>query len=616
MTDAGFSLRIESRTASGLCSTFPFRRGVLAACLLFLQFVLVVMPSLVLAEDWAPLYTVRFGNIDAIDAEDGDLAVFVKGIRNDGRFPPPMRTLVGPKIRNATFFGVIFEGWIERVTLIPPTPGKPRTVWAIPVDNREEYLTFMTGQGMSEYEGMDGVTILREMDADGSVRSWYLQWLPGNIAVFGADRDAVMAAQRLYTEMSASRGLLFGTSGRFVNPDITIRLNLPAAASWQDRETGRYWWREQMEGFVNDLLAYWKPDGARQRLIWSLAESFIMWPRKVERLDVSLWFERDGIEWSMELDGEYKQPRSSLLSCLRTVPDRTAMVSASPVTPASFSALVEWMGGLLLSAAGGVVSREARDAAQTLSGLLENGGVRELVSALVLPPAAKPELGGVRLLVSDWQFPEQADRMWERIKFLLGSDTALANAFSQMGLRIELDSDESDADSIGVVMYPAEKEEISSPYYQSTWTYRREGSLVALVMGADRNDRAERRKLRAYHEELATQVVLHSGEGGPDVRETFVRMGSDGASWLGFFEPVRFLQFCLIETGDWSPRSPDQLEPQSTQLAREMLEYTSGRAWTAAGVSRLNHWRFDGVVSWDGLTRLAAALGITEAISM
>lgn len=592
------------------------REQPLRVCCIVLFFLFSFCSDCAEAEDWSPLFTVRFGNIDAIDAEDGELAGFVKTIRNDGLFPPPMRTLVGPKIRNPTFFGVIFEGWIERVTLVSSTPGASRTVWAIPVENREEYLTLMTAQGMSEYEGMDGVSILREMDADGNIKSWYLQWLPGNVGVFGDDRDAVMAAWRLYADNSAVRGLLFGTGGRFVNPDVMVRLNLPAVAAWQNRETGLYWWRENLEGLVGDLQNYWKPDGVRQRLLWSLAESFVMWPRGIERLDASFWFEQDGIEWSMELDGEYRLSRSSQLSCLRMVPDRSALVTATPVTPASFAAKRDWLGELMLSAAGGVVTREARETARVFNGLLEDGGIREMVTALVSPPVGKPELGGVRLLVTDWQFPEQADLVWERIKLLLGSDQTLAVAFSQMGLRVQIEDEALDSGTLGVTVYPAGGGADAEPYYRATWTYRRDGSIVAFVIGSDREDWAERRKVREYRAGLVSGVVGYVGEGGADVRETFTRMGVDGASWLGFFEPVRFLQFCLIEAADWRPRSPDQLEPESTQLAREMLEYASGRAWTAGGVSRLNHWRFDGVLSWESLARLAAALGITESIGM
>jgi hypothetical protein len=45
-----------------------------------------------------------------------------------------------------------------------------------------------------------------------------------------------------------------------------------------------------------------------------------------------------------------------------------------------------------------------------------------------------------------------------------------------------------------------------------------------------------------------------------------------------------------------------------------MLEYESGRAWTAAGVSESGTWRFTGGVAWASLSRLAAAIGLAEAI--
>lgn len=588
--------------------TFP----AIAAGVFFLA---LALPVLAEETAWSPLLTVRFGNIDAIDAEDGELARFVRNVRNDGRFLPPMRTLIGPEIRNPTFFGVTFEGWVEGVVLASSLPGATRLVWAFPVDNRDEYLTLMTNQGLTEYEGMDGVSILREMGADGNILTWYMQWLPGNVAVFGADREAVMAARRVYADRSAARGLLSGAGGRYVNPDVTVRLDMPALAAWQDREAGSYWWRERIDKLTRDLVGYWKPGNARERVIWSMADALTMWPRETRRFDASFWFEPEGVEWRLEVDRDYALSRKSDLGLLRSLPDRTAVASASPVNPASFSRQMDWLGELLLSSAGGVVTREARDTARAFGSLLADGGVREAVAALIPPPTGYPELGGARLLVTEWQNPSQADRAWSRAAELLGSDETVANAFSQMGLRVKVETDELDPGTLGITISPAD-EAATDAYYHGTWSYRREGSVAALVTGVDRDDAADRDKVREYRGNLAANTVSYGGEGGPDIRTVFTRVGPDGASWAGLFEPVRFLQFCLIEAADWRPRSPDQHEPLSTQLAREMLEYSSGRAWTAVGDSRLNHWRFDGGLTWDSLTRLAAALGISESIGM
>lgn len=590
-----------------------FTRAAFMAAFLCLPFVFENASAL--ETGWSPLLIARFGNIDALDAEDGDLARFIKNVRNDGRFIPPMRTLVGPEIRNPTFFGVVLEGWIECVVLAPDAPGTTRTVWAFPVDNRDEYLTHMINQGFGEYEGMDGVTVLRESDSDGGTHIWHLEWLPGNVAVFGRDRNAVAAARRIYADRSASRGLLQGPGGRYVNPDVAVRLDLPALASWQAGETGAYWWRDKVDRLARDLVDYWRPNVARERLLWSTADALALWPRNVGRLEASFWFEPEGVEWRLEADGGFAVPGRSQLRLLRTVPDRTALATASPVTPASLGAFTEWLGDFLLAAAGGVATREAGQTAADLSAMLMDGGIGESVGALVPPPTGNPDLGGARLIVMEWRIPEQADRLWARVGRVLGSDETAANAFAQMGIRVEVTEEELDPGTLGVAVYPA-GDAGGEAYYRASWTYRREGEVVCLVTGEDRRDAAERARVREYRANLAAGTVGYGGEGGADARAAFTRMGPDGASWLGFFEPVRFLQFCLLEAADWRPRSPDQLEPLSTQLAREMLEYNSGRAWTAVGESRPGNWRFEGGLSWDSLSRLAAALGITEAIGM
>lgn len=574
-----------------------------------------VRPAIAGEENWSPLLAVRFGNIDALDAEDGDLARFVKNIRNDGRFPPPMRTLVGPEIRNHTFFGISLEGWIECVLLIPSDPGDTRTVWVFPVDNRDEYLGQLASLGLAEYEGMDGVTVLRELDVDGNLDIWYLQWLPGNLAVFGSHRDSVMATWLFYTNRAAARGILYSTGGRFINPDISFRINLPALTAWQDREAGVYWWREKIDLLTRDLLTYWNPGAARQRLVWTIADAFALWPRSITRFDANLWFEPDGIEWQIDADRDPTAPVAAELNLMRSLPDRTAAAVARPVTPASLAEQSNWLGQFLLDAAGGAVTREARQTASLLADAVADGGLRETVVAMVPPPTASPELGGARLVLMNWQIPEQADRTWELLKTLIGSDETVANAFSQMGLRFAIETPANDSGAVGITVYPT-ADATAPPYYRASWSYRRNGNIVALVSGVDREDRADSDRVRVYRAQMAENAVNFKGDGGADVRLALSRVGPGGASWLSLFEPVRFLQFCLIEAADWRPRSPDQNEPLSTQLAKEILEYSPGRAWSTVGQASRNHWRFDGGLGWDSLSRLAAALGITESMGM
>lgn len=573
--------------------------------------------------DWSPLLVTRFGNIDAIDAEDGDLAIFLRSIRNDGRFLPPMRSYVGPEIRNPTFYGVTFEAWLESVVLIPVSVGQPERLWVFPVDSRDEYMAQLASHGLSEYEGMDGVTILREMDADGNVFTWHMEWLPGNVAVFGSSRAAVSAARHLYAENSAARGLLAGggAAGALIDPDVTVRLFPPRLAAWQDREQGQYWWRETLDRLTADLVAYWNPSIARERLIGGMTDRLALLPRDLARVDLRVWFEQRGLEWSLEAEGAFAGSSLSHLAVLRRVPDRTALAWAMPVTADSFREFAEWAGGFLLGAAGGVVSQEAREDARNLYETLAGGGLREIASSWVSPPPGNPELGGARLMVMNWSSGGAVERVWELLGRVTAPESPVAQVFSQMGLSVALTPDPENAFTADLLVQSPDRAAgddggEGSPYCHSTITVRRNGDIVVLVSGEGRDDPEARRRVVGYRVELAERAANNSGPGGPDVREAFTRIGASGAGFAAFFEPVRFLQLCLVEAGDWRPRSPDQHEPLSTQLAREMLEYGSDRAWTATGEGERGLWTFSGSIAWRSLARLAAALGITESIAM
>ena len=563
---------------------------------------------------WPPLLIVRFGNVDALDAEDGELASFLKSIRNDGRFIPPMRTLVGPEIRNPTFYGVTYEAWIECALMAPPV-GALERVWMFPVDNRDEYMAQLANQGLSEYEGMDGVTILRETDTDGNAHIWHLEWLPGSVAVFGADRSAVAAARQLYAENSASRGLLAGAGGRYVEPDILVRLLPPRLAMWQDRIPGQYWWREKIDRLTRDLVRYWQPNPARVRFIGMLADRLAAWPRGVEQIDASVWFEPDGVEWRLRAAGDFSPSTKGQLGVFRRVPERAALAYALPVSPESFRRFGGWAGGLLLDAAGGVVTRDARQLVLDIFDRLSRGSLREAAWAWVAPPANNPGLGGTRLLIMDWAAPEMLERAWNMIAAAVGPDTPLAQVFSQLGWNVSIRRDELHPHAVEIVA-TGTASGTRVTMYDAIACYRRQGNIAALAIGASRPDAAERRKVVAYRTALAAQAVEETGAGGADVRGAFTRMGSGGAGMLGIFTPVRFLQLSLVETADWRPRSPDQHEPLSTQLAREMLEYGAGNAWTVGAEANGRGWDFNGGMSWRSLSRLSAALGITESIGM
>ncbi|MCD8139737.1 MAG: hypothetical protein LUE17_08165 [Planctomycetaceae bacterium] len=566
--------------------------------------------------DWTPLAAIRFGNIDAIDAEDGDLATFMKSIRNDGRFIPPLHTLVGPEIRNTTFYGLTYEGWLEGLVLAPPTPGPTQNLWIFPVDNRDEYMTQMANLGLSEYEGMDGVTRLRELDADGNAHTWYMEWLPGNVAIFGGSRDAVAATRRIYAENIAARGLLHHAGGQYVEPDVMLRFFPARVASWQDSEFGQYWWRNKVGKLTDDLVAFWSPNPARERLLRSLAERFVLWPRNFESLDLSLWFEREGIEWRMAVRGETDFTGRGQLATLRQTPERVGLAYAVPVTPARFAQIGERLGAFLLGAAGGVVSQEVRVAATDLWAALAEGGLREAIACWVAPPPGRPELGAARMLISEWATPERLAESLQAIETMIQPGTPVAYTLGQMGLAASLESYGGDPDAKILRIVPAGGEPESEPYYDGGLVLRRSGSRVVLVAGSGRADADQMRAVMAYRAALADDTLAYDGPGRGDVRLAFTRMGEGGATFLSVFHPVRFLQLCLVEAADWRPRSPDQHEPLSTQLAREMLEYGAGRAWTAGGEADPGRYIITGGIPWQSLARVSAALGITESISM
>lgn len=588
---------------------------VLPALFLALCFFL---PGAAAAGEWRPLAIARFGNVDAIDAEDGALGAFIKGMRNDGRSIPPVRTLIGPEIRNPTLFGVVYEAWIEAAVLAPSPSGELECAWLFPVDSRDEYMAHLANQGLSEYEGMDGVTVLRETDLEGSVHIWHMEWLPGNVAVFGRNRSAVVAARRLYAENSASRGLLAGAGGQYVEPDVMLRLHPGQLASWRRDERGDYWWRERIDKIVRDLVSYWGPSQARTRLIDTLANRLTALPRDIPLVDCSFWFEPDGVEWALTLQRTPPQsppPLPSQLNVLRSMPERAAFAYAVPVSDASFLELGNWTGELMLGAAGGVVTTESRLLAKRLFDALRLAGPRQAAFGWILPPSDNPEYASSRVLIAEWERPERLGAAMEIVREAVADGSPIHQTFSQMGLDVAWRVLSPDPVVVQIDAFPVGGS-AGEPRFSALYCGVLHGNRLALVGGASRTDEAERKKVIDYRLSVARRAASSDGEGGPEVRSAFVRMDGGGASLLGFFDPVRFMQLALVETADWRLLSPDQHEPASTRLAREMLGYGSAGAWSFGGLNRDGSMKLNGGMSWKSLARLCAALGITESIGM
>jgi hypothetical protein len=184
-----------------------------------------------------------------------------------------------------------------------------------------------------------------------------------------------------------------------------------------------------------------------------------------------------------------------------------------------------------------------------------------------------------------------------------------------MGISLSLSAGPETPDAFEIGIKPAGAD-IPPLYADILLAFRRHGPWTVFAYGANRADAAARRELAAHRADLAGKAAEKSDPGGPNIREAFTRMGRRGADWLGLLDPVRFLQLSFAEAADWGERLPDQIEPESTRLAKEMLEYRSGGAWTAAGEYEGRSRVVNGSFSWNSLTRLAGALGVTEAIGM
>ncbi|MDR2390118.1 MAG: hypothetical protein LBE84_00335 [Planctomycetota bacterium] len=565
---------------------------------------------------WRPLLILRIGNADAVDADDGRLARFMRGVRYDGRFVSPSRTLIGPEIRNPTFFGLIDGAWIEAALFAPPEPGPLGLVWVFPVVSRDEYMNQFAGRDTFWFDDMDGTTTIRETDAEGKFADWRMEWLPGGLAFFGRDLAPLLAAKHLYSENGAVRGILASTGPAASDPDLTVRIDPGTLAAWRDRDPDRYWWRENVNLLANDLLEFWQPAPPRTRLVRSLADRLALWPLSLERVEFRLWLEEESVEWRLDATGSFR-PRGSLseLVAFRRIPTGAALAYAFHIGPEKFAELAADLGRFLLNAAGGAVNFETREAAFALSASMLRAGPRQAAAAWIPPPPNDQAIGAARLLVTEWDSPEALPGLWPILVESARPDSPTTLALAQMGLKVSFESNPAIAGTAEIIVRSSDDASLP-PRARLIAALRRNGSWLALAVGPSQTDPEARLAAARYLADLAGQAVDESGPGSPDAREAFTRMGRRGGDIIGFLDPVRFLQAALSNAADWRPRPPDQIEPLENRLAREMLGYNSGGSWSMTGMAGNGVWTIHGGMSWRSLEHLAGALGISEAIGM
>ncbi|MDR1613495.1 MAG: hypothetical protein LBT97_12045 [Planctomycetota bacterium] len=559
-------------------------------------------------DEWIGVLTVRFDNIEAIDARDGEVAKFLAGIGVDGAAQPPLRTLVGPLLRNPRLSGFSPDAWLEGMLLAPAKPGNPAWVWSFPAENRDEYRTALERQGLADLENMDETLALSEFDPAGNIRYWHLEWLPGNVAVFGANREAVRAARELYESPGAAGGWLAPRRSRALSPDVRIWFSPSRFAAWQDREPGVYWWRSQVRRLANELAGYWRPDVSRARLIDGLGEELAALPLAWRDMDASLWIGRDGFEWQLDMDGgDPAASAHSRLSAARRLPDRIVQGFAAAFSPRAIEERFAFAGRLLVEGAGGAVPVAARLEAGALLELLREAGIRQIAVGWLPSPAGAPALGSARIMVLECADALSADAAWRRFETTTLRDNAVGRTLAQLGWNVET-AEVGAARTIRIL--PAES---GAPYLDLLAAAKAERNLVAAAWAENPADAALRRERAEHLAALVGEALSGDPPGTAGVREAFTLMGADGGDFLALFFPVGFAQLALSENADWRPLAPDEPEPESTRLAREMLEYRdAGPPWTAVGERTGRGWRINGRISWNSLLAFAAALGLTD----
>jgi len=559
----------------------------------------------------------RIEDIGALDAADSDLSLFLSPIRRDAANAPFLTSLIGPMLHNPYFTGLAADAWLEGVLAIPVKPGPLVWVWVFPVDSQDEYLSGLLRLGMSDAEGVDDVSVLSRVDPDGNIERSYLDWLPGNIAVFGNDRDGVRAVREIYQLAGARRGLLGARKGRELSPDISLRFLPSRFATWQSDEAGVYWWRSQVRRLAAELIEYWEMDSARGRFVTSMAEDLADLPMAWSNTELRLWMDEKTIEWRLALTGGSDRAGPlSQLSSIRRMPEGVSEAYAYALNQELFESLANLAGRLLLGAAGGVVPSGAREAAESFARMLSQAGPRQAaISWLPINPET-PRLGSSRILAAEWDRPEVLDAAWLVFLAAAQSDGPVAAAMTQMGAVLSLDLSSTIPGACTLTVKPRTKEN-TKPYFAASMVARRQNQWLSLVWGEVGQDQELQRQILEHRAQLADAVLQDGLDGTPDVRQAFTLMGQSGASFIMTLSPVRFLQTLLAEAADWRILTPDEEEPLSTRHAQEMFEFRdAGGAWCAVGTEEAGKREIIGRISWDSLKALAAALGLSENLAI
>ncbi len=595
---------------------FLFAKSTLLILALFLS--ALDPSSAVLALDadsgeMGEIMVLRFSDVERLDSQDSELVQFMADLHNQGTIRPPLQSIIGSSIKNPFFSGLAVDAWIEGILLVPTRPGPLSLVWIFPVDNQDSYLTTLMRQGLSDTEGIGDISVMSELDPDGNIKYYYLEWLPGNLAVFGTERNAVQSARAIYESAGASRGLLGTVIGHEIAPDIKVSFQPSRFAGWQHSETGVYWWRTQIDRLVTDFIAFWRPEPARAKLMQSLAEDLASWPMSMSRLEFDVWFDEIGIEWRFRTTGHGNDTRpQSELATIRHIPGNSAITYAMAFDAAMFRDMENLVGRLLLGAAGGVVPSGAKDVATAFADTLRRASLTEASVAWIAPPSSNPGLRSTRLVVSEWQNPELLEAAWLVLESALNSEGPVQAALAQLDWELELQSIDDGQCRLTISLSDGNQLPRKN-IFDCIFTARLSGRMLAMAWGAV-NDR-EPVLVKEHQLEIVADVFRPDQQGTANVRQAFTMVGSAGASMMIVFSPVTFIQMVLSEAADWRLLALDEEEPLSAKIAKEMYEYRdTGKSWLMTGTQRQGISLVDGRLSWNSLKALAVSIGLTDNV--
>ncbi|MDR0361918.1 MAG: hypothetical protein LBJ46_04425 [Planctomycetota bacterium] len=569
------------------------------------------LPSAARGAEWTRVFSLRLDDVEALDARDGELAAFLGGIGVDAGSSPPVRSLVGPLLKNPYLTALAPDAWIEGALLVPDRPGRPAWVWIFPVDDQDDYRAVLERQGLVNLENMDDGLLLGESVRDGAVSYWHLEWFSGNIAAFGSDRDAVRAAREIHESAGEARGSLADRRDRTFSPDLSVRFSPRLLAAWQDREPGVYWWRTQVERLAGELVGFLAPAPSRAGLVRSLADDLAAAPLAWEGVELSLWLGRSAVEWRLDLfGGAGGQPAKSALSLSRRLPEGIAQGFAASLSRESMAELGDLAGRLVVGGAGGAVSTATREEARVLLALLTAAGPNQAAVGWDTVPARNPRLGSARVMAVEWDSSAPAVQAWRRFETETLANAAVRQTLGQLGWNVTVGAADPESGARSIRIDPAAG---GSPYLNLLVAARAAADLTVFAWAENVDDPELRAERAARLSALVERMLLGDPEGQAGVREAFTLMGRDGADFLAVLYPVAFMKMALSENADWRRMAADGPEPESTRLAREMHEYVdAGPPWSAVGERIEGGWRVNGAVAWESLLAFAAALGLTD----